>query len=220
MGLINQERRQRNRLAKKERKVRILEAAQSVFMALPFATVSLEDISRRAKVRDGLPTLYFGSKEELFLQLLGREVRDWSESLAAELATISSSDGACRLASVVAASLADRPALTRMLSLLHVVLEQDTDVEAAQTFTLMYGERVRRLGAVLEDCGPRLGNGDGARLMFRVLAIASALHPAIRPTGMAAPSVRGMGAFETGFSEELESLIAALLGSVSSDGDG
>jgi len=214
MGLINQERRQRNRMAKRERKTRILEAARGVFMALPFSTVTLEDISRRAKVRDGLPTLYFGSKEELFLQLLGREVRDWCEALTVELGAISSAGDGCGLAPVVAASLADRPALTRMLSLLHGVLEQDADVEGSQSFTLTYGERVRRVGSMLEDCDPRLGDGDGARFLFRVLTIASALHPAIRPTGMAAPAVRSMGAFETGFAEELESLTTALLDSV------
>jgi AcrR family transcriptional regulator len=211
MGLINQEQRQRNRRAKRERKARILAAARRMFINLPFASVSFEDVARRAKVRDGLPTLYFGSKEDLFLQILGRDLRQWSEALPKDLEALPPDAGTAAAASVVTQSLADRPELTRLLSLLDQVLDQDADVEGSQGFAVTMGETIRRLGDDLETRVAGLQDGGGARFLFRLVALVSGLHPLTRPSGMAALAVRGMGAFEHGFDAELEPLAAALL---------
>ena len=124
-ALINRERRERNKKAKQQRKARIVEAARHAFEHLPFTRVTLDEIGRRAKIRDGLATLYFVSKEGLFLHVLNQELDAWVASVEE---TLDQEDCATGLAKLVANSLTDRPTLTRMLSLLHVVLEQDLEL--------------------------------------------------------------------------------------------
>jgi AcrR family transcriptional regulator len=178
--LINQERRARSRAAKKERVQLILEAAGESFMRLPLAEVTLDGIGRRAKVRDGLPTLYFGSKEELFLRLLGEQLKSWSAAVEQELA-VSQDRTPAALADLLAGSLCERPLLTRLVSLMHVVSEQTTDIGAAMTFQHNLETRLLKLGELLEEQAPVVEKGQGARLLHRMLLTAVGLRSAQGP---------------------------------------
>jgi AcrR family transcriptional regulator len=178
--LINQERRARSRAAKKERMRQILEAAAESFLQLPFAEITLDGIGRRAKVRDGLPTLYFVSKEELFLRLLGDEVKSWSAALSIQLDSVQDRNPAA-LADLLAGSLCERPLLTRLLSLMHVVVERTTSVSAAMTFQHSLETRLLKLGEQLEELLPVAGEGQGARLLHRMVLMAVGLRSAQGP---------------------------------------
>jgi AcrR family transcriptional regulator len=202
--LINHERRARSRAAKKERMQQIVKAAGESFMRLPLAEVTLDGIGRRAKVRDGLPTLYFGSKEELFLRLLGEQLKSWSAAVEQELATKQDGTPAV-LADLLARSLSERELLTRLISLMHVVIEQTTDIETAMTFQHNLETRLLRLGELLEEQATIVEQGQGAMLLHRMLLTAVGLRSARGPL---APDSK---VFNVDFHQELAEIVETLL---------
>ena len=211
--LIDQEKRARAKGAKKERIARILEAASFCFVHLPFAEVTLDGIGQRAKVRQGLPTLYFCSREELFLNLLNRELDAWCEDIKERLAGAGPLSPS-QLAGLVVDSLAERRTLTRLLSLLPGVLEQGGDVSVAMAFGERQHRRVATLGEAIEGRCSAVGSGQGAAFMRRVFLLVTGLEPAAHPVGAAALSSwdgeRSGGALD--FETELAFLLERVLG--------
>lgn len=169
--LIDQERRARARGARKERMRLIKSAAREAFDRQAFADVSLESIGRRAGLRDGLPALYFGSKEELYLQLVGDEVRGWLEKVVCLLEDAEAQLEAPALGGLLARSLGGRPLLQRLLSQLVTVVEQTTDIGAAMAFQHTLEERLSGAGQKLEQALPDLGRGQGTLILHRSLLL-------------------------------------------------
>ena len=83
--LIDPERRERARRQRIERKKKILEVARTTFSKLPFAEVTLDSIGQAADVDRGVASMYYRTKEELFLLLLREELAEWYSALEAEL---------------------------------------------------------------------------------------------------------------------------------------
>jgi AcrR family transcriptional regulator len=217
-ALIDRAKRERNIKAKAERKARILEAARSSFLGLPLDRVSLEMIARRAKVREGLPVLYFGSREELFQEVLTAELKTWYGALEEELEGSREPLDSNQVARLLAASLDQRPVLTRLLSLSPVMLEQGTDAEVAFALCRLQRSGAERVGGVLESRLQSLGPGHGQRLLVRAQLLAAALHPVVKPVGMAAVVAGDPDSvpLAVDFREELTFLLDAVLSSGSS----
>lgn len=72
---------EQNAAIKDERREQILSAALRVFAAKGFAAARISDIVARGNVSHGLVYHYFGSKEDIFFELLKRAVDTSSESL-------------------------------------------------------------------------------------------------------------------------------------------
>jgi len=64
-----------NRLEPDERRRQILECAQRLFGERGYAAVSTEEIAQAAGVRRGLLNHYFGTKRDLFLEVVGEMLR-------------------------------------------------------------------------------------------------------------------------------------------------
>lgn len=200
--LIDQERRAKAKAEKGERMRRIVAAATHAFEHQPFAEVSLDSIGRRAGVRQGLASMYFGSKEELYLSLVDSELREWSQQL--EITLEGEVNEGC-LGDTLAASLAERALLLRLLSQIHVVLEQTPDVSAAVAFQQNQEERLLALGARVAICHGRLSSHSAARLVYRVLLSAAGLRAV---TGLLSPTEE---VFRVELASELTSFVNALL---------
>ena len=121
--LIDPEKRDRAKAKRVARKARILEVARSIFSRLPFVEVTLDSIGQRANVDRGVASMYFRSKEELFLRLLREELTDWYAALEAEFENADAPVSQPVLTELLATSLNGRPELTRFLSLEAVVLD-------------------------------------------------------------------------------------------------
>lgn len=67
------ERRQRER---EERRVVILDAAERVFLSKGVAVATMEEIAQQAEVSKGALYLYFKSKDELYLSIVTRSLRE------------------------------------------------------------------------------------------------------------------------------------------------
>ncbi|MDY7099819.1 MAG: helix-turn-helix domain-containing protein [Actinomycetota bacterium] len=75
MSTVPSGQRKRVRLGHDERRASILATARSMFCARPYAQVSMSDIAASAGVARGLLNHYFGSKRDLYLEVVREMVR-------------------------------------------------------------------------------------------------------------------------------------------------
>lgn len=153
----------------------ILDATRQLLVDVELDDITMSDVARAAGLAKGTTYLYFATKEELVLALLTRELDDWFRVVDQALAELSDAD-ASSVAWLIADSLANRPLLTRLLGILHTVLERNVRLEVARAFKQQLSERICRTGATLESTLPFLEKGDGFRLLMRIDALAIGLH--------------------------------------------
>ena len=211
--LIDPEKRDRAKQQRVERKAKILEVARSIFSRLPFVDVTLDSIGQRANVDRGVASMYFRSKEELFLRVLREELADWYSTLEAELDRTDDPLSQLDLAELLATSLAGRPELTRFLSLEAVVFEQNLDAMEVFHLQRWRRDRMESIGAILEKRVDGLGEGDAMRLLHRVQLLTAALRPAADPKGAASYEVGDpdFEIFAIDFETELKRFVVAML---------
>lgn len=184
--LINRDKLARAKDQRAVRKQRILEEAGSIFMRMAYSEVTLDTIGQRADVERGVASMYFHSKEELFLIVFKDCLAEWYDLLERQLEKADGPKDRDGLASFLAHSVAERPVLTRYLSLLPVVL--DTDIEAMEVFRFQRWrcERMSVVGERLERHFDALDAGAGSSLLYRVQLVAGGLEIASNPRGAAA----------------------------------
>ena len=211
--LIDPERRARAKQQRAERKHRILSVARSTFAKLPFVEVTLDSIGHRADVDRGVASMYFRTKEELFLLLLREELADWYAALEKKLDRAEGPLAPTDLAGLLARSLAVRPDLRRFLSLEAVVMEQNLDAMEVYRFQRWRRENMAAVGSLLEHKVDGLGEGDGIRLLHRAQLLTTALHPASDPRGAATYDIGDpdFAAFEVDFESEFRKHIDGFL---------
>ncbi|MEJ2187904.1 MAG: TetR family transcriptional regulator [Acidobacteriota bacterium] len=210
--LIDKEKRELARRKRATRKERILAEARKSFERLPFVDVSMDSIGHAAKVDRGVASMYFKSKEGIFLLLLKDELDEWLSALAVELEQNAEPRSARELACILAESLAARPRLTRFLSLAPVVFEQNLEVIEVFRFQRWRRDRMVEVGEMVDAAaGP--GRGGGARLLHLIQLIAAGLEPLAHPKGTVAYELADpdFAMLRIDLREELESLIAAFL---------
>ena len=103
--------------------------------------------------------------------------------------------------------------MSRYLSLLPVVLEQNIEVMEVFRFQRWRRDRMAEAGKAVEQSTAAVERGQGSRLLYLVQLVAAGLEPAANPRGSAAFD-RGDPEFEV-FSVDLESelkrIVAAML---------
>ena len=181
--LINRERLARAKKAKKGRMEDIREEGRNSFLKMPYVEITLDSIGRRAGVKNGIASMYFRSREELFLELLRDELDKWyfeiQEGLSVQPARLSDQ----KLAGLLATTLAARTSLTRFLSLAPVALEQNMEIMEAYRYHRWQRDRMVEIGGELERRSECLGPGDGLRLLHRIQLMASGFQAYADPRG-------------------------------------
>jgi len=211
--LIDPEKRARAKSQRIEKKARILSEARKTFSKLPFVEVTLDSIGQRADVDRGVASMFFRSKEELFLRILREELDDWYSALETELDLAESGLSHSELAELLARSLFGRPELRRFLSFEAVVLEQNLDAMEAFRFQRWRRDRMVAVGEGFDRRVDGLEEGGGIRLLHRVQLLTSALQPAADPKGAATYEVGDpdFAVFTINFETELKRFVAAML---------
>ncbi|MCK6522235.1 TetR family transcriptional regulator [Myxococcota bacterium] len=162
--------RARDAESKEARRAALLNAASTLFETQSFGQVTMGEICAAAGLAKGTAYLYFTTKEALFLELLARELEAWFGVLA-EAPLRPGKDAPDVVAALFADSLAERPALVRLLGLLHLTLEQNVSAELVLPFKQRLAERMAEVGARIEAVLPQLSPGDGVRLFLRAHAL-------------------------------------------------
>jgi AcrR family transcriptional regulator len=212
--LINRERRKRAKLAKAERMEAIRREAVRSFLKHSFVEVDLDAIGRRAGVKKGVASMYFGSREELFIEILRTELDDWFSALEHALETGPIRLTTVRLARTLAGSMADRTLLCRLLALAPVALEQNMEIIEAYRLHRWQLERMTEVGGALERRCTRLGDGDGVRLLHRLLLLVAGIQPYADPRGSLAVNLLDpdFEALRVDMAEEIERSVLHDLG--------
>jgi AcrR family transcriptional regulator len=181
--LIDRNRKERAKKAKKERVAAILREARRSFLKLSYVEVTLDAIGRRAGVKKGIASMYFGSKEELYLKLLQEELEEWYEEIERGLASQPARLSNTKVARLLASSLADRKPLLRYLAQAAIVLEQNTEIMEAYRYHRWQRDRMVEVGEEMERRVADLAPGEGVRLLHRIQLIASGFQPYFDPRG-------------------------------------
>ena len=209
MALKQRARKQEDKQARRDA---ILEVAATMLGRREFNSITMAEVARRCGLAKGTLYLYFGSKEELFLAALERELAAWFDALGAQLARGGAidPDGFGR---VVARSLRERDTLTDLLTILHSVLEHNIDPEAALAFKRMLRDKLVDGGAVLQRVLPQMPPGGGVRLLIRVHALVVGLRQMADPSPSVAEVLRReeLAVLRVDFEAELAAAIAALI---------
>ena len=211
--LINREKREKAKKQRAVRKLRILEEARLTFARMPYVEVTLATIGQQAGVDRGVASMYFHTREELFLLLLRDELVEWYRYLEKQLGAGEGQLEALGLAGLLAGSLADRPILTKFLSVTPAVLEQNIEAMEVYRFQRWRRDRMAEIGEVMERSAACVGKGEGFGLLNLVHLLVTGLEPAANPRGSAAfdrgdPDFAG---YWIDLREELERIIVALL---------
>jgi len=181
--LIDRDRKNRAKNAKKERMESIVAEAKVSFLKLPYVEITLDAIGRRAGVKNGIASMYFGSREVLFLQLFRDELDGWYEVIQKGLNAQPARLPNRRLARLLASSLAERTALLRFLAEAPMVLEQNMEIMDAYRFHRWQRDRMVELGGEIERRVKGMAGGEGLRLLHRIQLLAAGFQPYFDPRG-------------------------------------
>ncbi len=186
--LILTKQRARSDQDKQIRRRAILHAARALFAETSYAGFAMADVAARTGLVKGTIYLYFRTKEELLLALLGELLWAWLDDLDAALDEARGRMGAARLADVFVHSLRRHEPLRRLLAVLETVVEHNVDASTIRAFKQTLLKRLAATGARLSRWLPHLSAGDGMRVLLHVNALVTGLQQMADP----APTVRAV----------------------------
>lgn len=159
--------------ARLARRNTILQAARSLFLLDPHQLPSAAHIANEAGLAKGTVYLYFRTKEEIFLALLGEEffgLMQEIEAIFADTSTLSIPSFLHRYAAYLEA----HPEFLRLDAMTYSVLEQNMSHEVLREFKLALVAQLTKTGAQL-DAALQFPAGRGVSLLLRTHAITRGL---------------------------------------------
>lgn len=159
--------------AKEARRNDILQAARKLFLTDPHQLPSASRIAKESGLAKGTVYLYFSTKEEIFLALLGAEF----SHLLADIEKMFSGalpDPVNQFINRYADYLQRHPEYLRLDAMAYSVLEQNMDEEKLRTYKLALVERLTETGQRLDEALD-LPSGRGITLLMRTYAITRGL---------------------------------------------
>ncbi|AXB48180.1 TetR family transcriptional regulator [Amycolatopsis albispora] len=163
---------------KRQRREAILAAARELALKSGVRSVSLGNVAAAVCLAKSNVVRYFGTREEIYLELTAECWSEWGEALAGRLAGV---DSAGKLVTAIAETLEDRPLFCDLLGNSATTLEHNVSAEAAGAFKRRVKEVLGEVGVAIE----RTGIGLTATEAFEVAAagtiFAGALYPAANP---------------------------------------
>lgn len=197
----------------------IMEAAMGLLGQRRFAEVKMSEIAEQAALAKGTLFLYFPTKEALFLEILEDRLAEWLRELDAQLDSGRGRWTGTRVARIFTDSLVARDLLTRLLTLVSSVLEQNVDVARVVAFKRKLVELLVPTGTLLEQRLPFLAAGEGVHLLLRIYALVVGLRQLCDPGAVAEQALEriGLEALSLDFEAELRPLLGALLRGLEAD---
>lgn len=211
--LIDRKKRERAQQQRAAKKRRILDEAKASFETLPYVEVTLDSIGQRANVDRGVASMYFQSKEGLFLLVLKEELDDWYRDLEETLVAVNESLTGEQIAALLTDSLTKRPVVTRLLSLAPVVFEHNLDAMDVFRIQRWRRDRMDAIGREIDRILGREVSGGGVHVLQLAHLLAAGLDPSAFPRGAAAydHGDPDFAVFSVDMESEMRSLLTAAL---------
>ncbi|SEH01613.1 DNA-binding transcriptional regulator, AcrR family [Nonomuraea solani] len=162
---------------KQQRREAILAAARELAGASGVRNVSLGAVAEAVGLAKSNIVRYFGTREEIYLDLAAEEWRQWGEECAGRLRAATGRDDAVM---ALAETLGARRLFLDLLGHTATSLEHNVSVPAARTFK-------RAIHAVIDDLGPLVARPtgltdlEGKELVTAAAGLAGMLYPAANP---------------------------------------
>lgn len=169
-------RRPEQRLARREA---ILDAAEGLLAEAPVEQVSLRELSRRVGLGTSNVARYFPTREAVFLEVLDRARGQWLDDLEQRLAKVTGD--VQRVADTIAASVAERPLLGELLSVLARILERNVDAGTVRDYKLRSRAHNERTASLLAGAFPGIDERQALELSAFAHELIMALWPLANP---------------------------------------
>ena len=135
------------------RKEEIISACEALYKTMNFKEITIKEIANYTTFTRTSIYNYFETKEEIFLALLTREYRLWTEKLKEIYNTESlSAEG---FAEKLASSLEERQQLLKILSMNHYDMEENSREENLAEMKTVYGSTISVVKKCLEKFFPK-----------------------------------------------------------------
>ena len=162
---------------KQERHDAILAAARDLAVESGVRNVSLGAVAEAVGLAKSNISRYFGTREEIYLELLAAEWQDYNRAVAEGLRDAEGTDQAII---ALAETMVDRPLFCDLLSHLPTSLEQNVSLEAARTFKHAVHHHVTATGAELARA-TQLTDREAAELVAVAGGLGGLLYRAANP---------------------------------------
>jgi AcrR family transcriptional regulator len=165
---------------REQRRRAILDATEALLAELPVDEISLRELGRRLGTSKTNVVRYFETREGLLLALLNRSREAWLDALEERLPPAPAQ--ADELLGIWADSLAERPVLCQLWSLLPTVLERNVSAESVRSYKLTDLEHRTRLARLVSDRLPALDENAALHLTRIAVVTLTGLWPFSNPT--------------------------------------
>ena len=154
----------------------IVSACEQLYQTMSFREITLKDIGKITSF--SRPTIYnyFQTKEEIFLALFQREYDRWNEDLTAILNGNGELTKA-ELSEKVAASLAGREQLLKLLSMNNYDMEANSRQELLTAFKQSYGTSMHLMCSLLEKFCPDMSAADIQDFIYTFYPFMFGIYP-------------------------------------------
>lgn len=164
---------------KRQRREALLAAARELAVRSGVRNVSLGGVAAAAGLAKSNVARYFGTREEIFLELAAEEWQGWERAVAARLGE---AGPATDVIAALAETLGDRPLFCDMLGHLSTNLEHNVSVPAARAFKRVVLRVVADLGARVAHAHPDLTETEGGEMVGLATGLAGFLYPVANPS--------------------------------------
>ncbi len=179
------------------RRAAIMDAARAMLTQKSLTEISLRELSDRVGLAKSNVLRYFDSREAIFLELLDEECRSWLSCLQTALgkpaARTPGYANEIRVASTIAASLADEPLLCELLGAMAGVLERNISAARARDFKARAVANIDVLARLVARHLPWLGPEASAVFAEGAFMLAAGMYPFSIPIDPVREAMAEMG---------------------------
>jgi len=158
------------------RREEIINACEELYRTMSFKDITLKEIGNVTSF--SRPTIYnyFRTKEEIFLALFEREYVRWNEEL---LSILEDNKKLSRkqVAAKIAASIANREQLLRLLAMNNYDMEANSRQEMLTSFKVAYGQSIRTVGMILAKFCPEKDAGEIEDIIYVFFPFMFGIYP-------------------------------------------
>ncbi|MEJ3742772.1 TetR family transcriptional regulator [Actinomycetes bacterium KLBMP 9797] len=160
---------------KQQRRDAILTVARQLAVDSGVANVSLGGVAAAVGLAKSNVVRYFGTREEIYLELAAEGWRDWRDGVLRRL------DAGDDVVDALAETLEARPLFCDLLSHASTSLEHNVSVAAARDYKHVMVDVISDLGSAVAKAHPTLTDREGFELVTAAAGLVGVLYPADNP---------------------------------------
>ncbi len=158
------------------RKEEIINACEKLYQTMSFKDITLKEIGNETSF--SRPTIYnyYQTKEEIFLALFEREYVRWNDELQIILRD-NRKLTKTELAEKLAASLANRQQLLKLLAMNNYDMEGNSRPELLNSFKVAYGESIKNVCSILTKFCPKKSDQEIQNIIYIFFPFMFGIYP-------------------------------------------